>query len=136
MVRSRGAKVNREVASTTLGRGTNFVGVMKFGRSLRIEGHFEGRIDSSGFLYISSGAEVKADISVGSVVIGGTVTGDIVATNSLELVGSGAVFGNIKTSSIRIEDGVLFEGKCDMLRDSEELDVFSGDFEKHRKSID
>ena len=63
-----------EKISTTLGKETVFKGTMKFSESLKIDGNFEGDIESSGFLYIEEGAEVKADIKVRAVVVGGVCT--------------------------------------------------------------
>jgi cytoskeletal protein CcmA (bactofilin family) len=66
-----------EKISTTLGRETNFHGILKFRESLKIDGKFEGEIESPGFLYVENGAVVKANIKVGSIVIGGVVRGNV-----------------------------------------------------------
>ena len=66
-----------ERISTTLGRETVFKGTMNFSESLKIDGNFEGDIESSGFLYIEEGAMIKADIKVRAVVVGGIVHGNI-----------------------------------------------------------
>jgi cytoskeletal protein CcmA (bactofilin family) len=112
---------------TTLGRETVFNGVMNFKESLKIDGKFDGKIDSVGFLYIEDGAEVVADIKARSIVVGGVVRGNIVATDSLEMLDSGKVFGNVRTSRLRIADGVVFEGKCEMIKDPNLVDIFSAD---------
>ena len=124
-----------EKTRTTLGAETVFDGVMRFTESLKIDGHFKGEIESSGFLYIEKGAKVSADIKVKSLVIGGIVHGNIIATDSLEMLDSGEVFGNVKTSRLRIADGVIFEGKCEMIKDPESLDVFAGDVEKLKRTV-
>ena len=58
---------------TILGKETAFKGSMKFKNSLKIDGNFEGTIESEGFLYIEDGAVVNADITVDSLVIGGII---------------------------------------------------------------
>lgn len=110
---------------TTLGKETRFNGVMRFKDSLKIDGRFEGEIISSGFLYVEHGAEIKADIKVGSVVIGGVVHGNIEAVDKLEMLSTGKVYGNIKTKVLKIADGVVFEGKCEMIKNSDTIDIFS-----------
>ncbi len=132
---ARDTDIGIEKIRTTLGAQTVFDGILRFTRSLKIDGNFKGEIQSTGFLYIEKGAKVSADIKVKSLVIGGVVHGNIIATDSLEMLDSGEVFGNVKTSRLRIADGVIFEGKCEMIKDSESLDVFAGDVEKLKKTI-
>jgi cytoskeletal protein CcmA (bactofilin family) len=114
-----------EKITTTLGKETSFNGVLRFKESLKIDGAFEGEIESPGFLYIENGATVKANIKVGSVVVGGVVRGNIEASERLEMLTTGKVFGNIRTAKLNIADGVVFEGKCEMIKNPEKLDIFS-----------
>ncbi len=123
-----------ERISTTLGRETEFNGVMRFRDSLKIDGTFSGEIVSSGFLYIEQGASVTANIRVGSVVVGGTVHGNIEATEKLEMLSSGKVYGNIRTAKLKIADGVVFEGKCEMIKNPQAINIFSGPVEQLKKT--
>jgi len=123
-----------ERISTTLGRETEFNGVMRFHDSLKIDGTFSGEIISSGFLYIEQGASVTANIRVGSVVVGGTVHGNIEAAEKLEMLSSGKVYGNIRTAKLKIADGVVFEGKCEMIKNPQAINIFSGPVEQLKKS--
>jgi cytoskeletal protein CcmA (bactofilin family) len=109
---------------TILGKETAFKGSMKFKNSLKIDGNFEGTIESEGFLYIEDGAVVNADITVDSLVIGGIVHGNVIARKKLELLSSAQLFGNIKTVKLKIEDGVVFDGKCEMIKNAETIDIF------------
>ncbi|HUX20033.1 MAG TPA: polymer-forming cytoskeletal protein [Spirochaetia bacterium] len=120
---------------TTLGKETVFSGTMRFSKSLKIDGKFEGEIISSGFLYIEEGAEVKANIKVKSIVIGGIVHGNIEATDKLEMLDSGQVYGNVRTSKLKIADGVVFEGKCEMIKDPDTVDIFAGPAEKLKSNL-
>ncbi len=123
-----------EKISTTLGKETSFNGVMRFKDSLKIDGTFTGEIVSTGFLYIENGASVTANIRVGSVVIGGTVKGNVEATEKLEMLATGKVFGNIRTAKLKIADGVVFEGKCEMIKNPQGLNIFSGPVEQLKKA--
>ena len=124
-----------EKITTTLGKGTNFSGTMNFESSLKIDGNFQGKVISPGFLYIEKGAVVNADIDVGSVVIGGYVKGNVTAKKNLELLGTGELHGDIRTAKLKIADGVVFEGKCEMIRDGEEIDIFSGKVDELKKKV-
>jgi cytoskeletal protein CcmA (bactofilin family) len=123
-----------ERITTTLGRETEFNGVMRFRDSLKIDGTFSGEIVSSGFLYVEQGASITANIRVGSVVVGGTVKGNIEATEKLEMLATGKVYGNIRTGKLKIADGVVFEGKCEMIRNPQAINVFSGSVEQLKKT--
>lgn len=115
-------------AMTTLGKETRFSGTLRFREPLRILGKFDGEIDSKGILFIDRESELKVRrIRAMSVVVGGTVHGDIEAVEKLELLSTAKVYGNIKTSKLRIADGVIFEGKCEMLDDSARFSPFSPD---------
>jgi cytoskeletal protein CcmA (bactofilin family) len=120
---------------TTLGKETVFAGVMRFTESLQINGNLKGEIISTGTLYIEEGAVIDADIQVGSVVIAGVVNGNIIATDKLEIMTSGKVYGNIRTARLRIADGVVFKGKCEMIRDPKTVDIFSARVEKLKKTV-
>jgi len=123
-----------EKITTTLGKETNFSGILKFRESLKIDGKFEGEIESPGFLYIENGAVVKANIKVGSVVVGGVVRGNIEASERLEMLATGRVYGNIRTAKLNIADGVVFEGKCEMIKNPEAVNIFSAPVEQLKKT--
>ncbi|MGA2640304.1 MAG: polymer-forming cytoskeletal protein [Spirochaetia bacterium] len=124
-----------ERITTTLGRETDFNGVMRFKDSLKIDGSFSGEIVSTGFLYVEQGASITANIRVGSVVVGGTVKGNIEATEKLEMLSTGKVFGNIRTAKLKIADGVVFEGKCEMIKNPQAVNVFAGPVDQLKKNV-
>ena len=98
-----------------LGRGTEFEGVLAFEGCVRIDGRFVGRIHSDGILILGDGAEVDAGIEVGTLIVrGGTLRGDVVARQLIEIHAEGAVHGDIAAPQIDIDKGCVFEGKCTM----------------------
>jgi cytoskeletal protein CcmA (bactofilin family) len=100
--------------TTLLGRGSEFEGKLSFEGTVRIDGKLTGEIFTDDVLIIGEGAEVKAEINVGSIVIEGTVHGNIHAKRSVEIHTPAKVRGNIITPSLFIEKGVLFDGNCQM----------------------
>lgn len=112
--------------ATTLGKETTFAGTLRFKDSLRIKGVFEGEIDAMGRLYIDADAVVSARrIRATNVVVGGMVRGDIEAADRLEMLPSAKVYGNVRTAKLRIADGVVFEGTCEMIRDPGTFNPFA-----------
>ncbi|HEY8830269.1 MAG TPA: polymer-forming cytoskeletal protein, partial [Candidatus Limnocylindria bacterium] len=65
-------------------------------------------------LIIGEGAKVTADITCGSVVINGEVTGNIKATEMVELHKPAKVKGDISTPSLMVDKGVQFDGSSKM----------------------
>ncbi len=116
--------------ATTLGAETSFRGTLRFKDSLRIRGKFQGEIDAVGRLYIDPEAEVDVkNIRATSIIIGGTVHGNIEAADRIEMLPSAKVYGNVRTARLRIADGVIFEGSCEMIRDPGSFSPFSGSSE-------
>ncbi len=112
--------------ATTLGKETSFSGTLRFKDSLRIKGKFEGEIDAMGRLIIDADAVVNARrIRATSVIVGGTVHGDIEAADRLEMLPTARVYGNVRTAKLRIADGVVFEGNCEMIRDPSSFSPFA-----------
>ena len=78
---------------------------------------------------------VTANIKVGSIVIGGIIRGNVEATEKLEMLTTGQVFGNIRTAKLKIADGVVFEGKCEMIKSPEAVDIFSAPVDQLKKAV-
>jgi cytoskeletal protein CcmA (bactofilin family) len=93
-------------------------GDISFRDMLRVNGHVAGTIYSkAGTLIIDNSAEVDANIEVAIANISGTVHGDIVAHERVELGPSAKIYGNIWTRSIAIKDGAIFDGVCTMIEE-------------------
>ena len=117
----------RDIKEGTLsgfvGNGTSVTGEATFKAMLRVDGHLSGRISSgSGTLIVGANGKVDANIEVAIAVIHGTINGDIIATQRLELGRAAKVNGNIQTPSLVIEQGGIFEGSCKMLQMSAAAD--------------
>lgn len=105
-----------ERVETTFSSTTSFNGTLRFDTSLRIEGRFRGKILSKGHLIVGENAKINANIKADSIVIAGEVKGDVEANDRLEMLPSGKLYGNIKTKKLKMADGVVFEGTCQMLK--------------------
>ena len=112
--RRRVERAADEPVPTTLAHDTHLKGTLRFDSTLRIDGRFDGEIRSDGRLLIGESATVHASIDVGSAVIGGTVRGDVKAADSIELLATARVFGDVGTARLIVADGAVFEGELDM----------------------
>ncbi len=83
--------------------------------NLRINGSFEGKLETCGSLTIGENANVRADIQGDKVIIAGKVTGNLIVTESLSLIPPAVVLGNVQTPVLSIADGAVIDGKIRML---------------------
>lgn len=93
-----------------LGPGSVIEGKVSFQGQVRIDGTFTGEITTTDLLIIGEQAKVAAEISCGSAVVSGEVTGNIKASESVELHMPARVRGDIATPSLSIDRGVVFNG--------------------------
>ena len=106
---------------TLVGNGTLFEGTLQSRESICVEGVVRGKISCEGSVIIGENGKVDADVFADTVVLSGEVNGNIVAKTKLEITTNGKLKGNIKTGSLVIAEGVLFEGKCQMITEESEI---------------
>lgn len=115
-----GTHTIKQRASNAFFDGPELDGELTFKEMLRVSGYIAGRVCSQkGTLIVDSMARVDADVEVAVAVIGGTVNGDIVAHQRVELGPEARINGNIWTQSLAIQPGAVFEGVCRMLQPKE-----------------
>lgn len=100
--------------TTLLGRGSQFSGRLAFDGALRIDGRFSGEIHSDGLLVVGPEAEIEAEIEVGGLLVQGRITGNITASESIELRAPGRVNGKLICPQLIVEKGVILNGSCEM----------------------
>jgi len=99
-----------------LGRGTKFQGKLIFEGRIRIDGEFSGEVFSQDVLILGENAEVRAEIEVGTLIVrGASLWGNVRASQLVEIYAPSRIFGDIQTSQIFLDKGVIFEGNCTML---------------------
>jgi cytoskeletal protein CcmA (bactofilin family) len=103
-----------EDINTILGKETSFKGVLTYEGTVKIDGKVEGEIIAKDTLIIGEDAEINAEIKVGRLISRGKIKGNIIVKERAEFLAPAVLHGNIQTPVIIIEDGVVFEGKCDM----------------------
>ena len=97
-----------------LGVDALFKGTLSFDGTVRIDGKFEGNVDTSDTLVIGETGDVLADVKAGTVICKGKMKGTIVASKKIEMHPSSKIIGNIHTPALNIELGAVLDGICDM----------------------
>ena len=103
------------------GASTRFEGRLTSDGNIRVDGVFEGTIETAGNVIIGEQARVMADIVANGVQVWGAVKGNITATGRLEILSSGRVWGDIKVAALLIDEGGVFRGQCAMQAEGEPL---------------
>jgi len=99
-----------DIINSTIGPGSSFSGKFYISGSLRIDGKFEGDIKTDDELVVGVTGKVKTDIFARSVVIAGTVIGNITASEEVKLLETAKVLGDITAPAISIQRGVVSVG--------------------------
>ena len=98
-----------------IGAGTIIEGNVVFSGGLRVDGDVRGNIScqngQEGTLVVSEKASVEGAISVGHVVINGTVIGPVSAGESLELLPAARVTGDVEYHQIEMQQGAVIQGR-------------------------
>ena len=89
--------------------------------NLRINGTFEGVLNTKGSLMISEQAVINADITGESIVVAGKVSGNITALKDLKLISPARVIGDIRSPLLSIAEGAIFDGTSRMLSKADDL---------------
>tara|TARA_B100001248_G_scaffold262718_2_gene261467 strand:+ start:13646 stop:14005 length:360 start_codon:yes stop_codon:yes gene_type:complete len=93
-----------------LDKGARFEGQLSFEGTVRIGGRFKGEIFTKDTLVISEEAEVEGQIEADTVIISGYVQGHIFARRKVLMYPPATFKGTVTTPSLKIDEGVLFEG--------------------------
>ena len=100
--------------NTIIGEGTTLKGDVKVEGSVQVDGDFDGTIEASDTLVVGETGKVEGDATVANAVIGGKMYGNVFASGKIELQRGSQLLGDIKTRGLVIEDGVVFQGNCQM----------------------
>ncbi len=121
----REKKVYKKFAGANFGillrQGTEYEGKILHPGGLRVEGRFKGEIVLKETLLVEPTGAVSGKISAETVVCRGTIEGDIQTLNRVLICQGGKVRGDIFTPSIHVEEGALFDGRCTMPRQPQEV---------------
>ena len=116
------AKVEPVVNANSVSRistGTIIKGEIVSPYDIRIDGTFEGKVQSKGRVVIGETAVIKGDILCENIDLWGKVEGNIVVKDTLALKEGCKVDGNLHIRRLSVELGATFNGGCKMISESE-----------------
>lgn len=112
--------------------GTIIKGEMQSPYDIRIDGTFEGKVQSKGRVVVGESANVKGDIICENIDLWGKMEGNVFVKNTLALKDGCVVDGSLNVKRISVELGASFNGNCRMITE-EEFDKIAGVEVKEQK---
>lgn len=113
----------RSELTAFIDEGSDLEGRYSFRGTVMLNGRFKGEIESNDTLIIGERGVVHADIRAGRVLVSGEVTGNVTATERVELKRTARIFGDVEAPVIVVEEGTHFEGHCRMTKPSPVAEV-------------
>jgi len=117
----------QESTKVNIGKSVVIKGELSGSEDLTIEGQVDGKIElRQNVLTIGPNGRIKAEVNAKAVVVQGEVTGNITASEKIDIRDAGSVDGDLAAPRIAIADGAHFRGSIDMKRDSKSAQPAAG----------
>lgn len=100
--------------ATVIGQGIVIEGDISSDEAVIVAGTVRGKLTVDGPVTIEPGAVVEADIGASTLSVGGAVTGNVSASERVDLLHGGRLVGDVKAARLTIADGAVFKGNVDM----------------------
>jgi cytoskeletal protein CcmA (bactofilin family) len=98
------------------GRDSVFEGKMTFQGLFQLDGTFQGEISGDGTLILGETAIVRGKLGTRTIIVKGFVEGEVHAHGRVEIHSTGKVYGTLVSPKLKINEGGILEGQCEMER--------------------
>jgi cytoskeletal protein CcmA (bactofilin family) len=106
--------------NVNIGKSVFIKGELSGSEDLTIEGNVEGRIElKENTLTIGPNGKIRAEVFAKQVIVLGEVTGNVTATEKVDIRDNGSVDGDVTSPRVAIAEGAHFRGAIDMQRASQ-----------------
>ena len=116
---SKTVSISSETIETIIGSQTRFKGNVKTDKPLKIDGYFEGTIESTNLVIISETGEFKGDLSCRELQLVGSGDGKVNCSELIQFANTGKFVGDVITRSIITVPGSILHGTCKMIFDQQ-----------------
>ena len=106
-------------AETIVGVDVTIKGNFKSPSNITVNGTVKGQVDTKTDVMVGEKATVEGSVNAKKVTVSGLIQGNVEARESLEIMPTGKIFGDITTSNLIIQSGALFVGKSAMAENGE-----------------
>ena len=103
----------------TIEKNTTFVGNFVSESDFRVDGTFEGSIETKGKIVIGEKGSINGTIVCNSADIAGNFTGNLQVKDLLSVESTGSVEGDVTISKLIVESGAIFNANSSMKEEKE-----------------
>ena len=106
------SSINTEGLTCIIAKGTVIDGKITSTENMRIDGKINGQVVCDKRLVMDAGGVVEGDVQAGESTIKGRVVGTVTVKDTLHLLESSFIKGDIKAKKLHVEEGAKYDGKC------------------------
>jgi cytoskeletal protein CcmA (bactofilin family) len=110
---------------TIVGNDTRIAGKVSVKGTIRIDGIVEGDVQAD-WVVVGVSGKILGNTRARGMVVGGSVEGNIEATEMVELKEKGTMVGEIRAPKLAISEGAVFDGHARMKDDAEAAGIQEG----------
>jgi cytoskeletal protein CcmA (bactofilin family) len=110
---------------TIVGDGTRIAGEVDVKGTIRVDGIVEGDVQAD-WVVVGETGKIRGNIRTRGMVVGGSVEGNIQATETVELREKATMVGEIHTPKLGVSEGAVFDGRARMKSDAEPAGIQEG----------
>ena len=103
---------NTEGLTCIIAKGTVIEGKITSTENMRIDGKIKGQVLCDKRLVMDAEGVIEGDVQAGESTIKGKVIGTVSVINTLHLLESSFIKGDIKAKKLHVEEGAKYDGKC------------------------
>jgi len=110
---------------TIVGNETRITGKVDVNGTIRVDGIVEGDVQAD-WVVVGETGKIRGNTRTRGMVVGGSVEGNIEATETVELRQKATMVGEIHTPKLGISEGAVFDGRAWMKSDTEPAGIQEG----------
>lgn len=110
------------VINSILGPGSSIKGDIKVNGFIRVDGDIDGNLETTGNVIVGQKARIQGNVTAKTITVGGIIKGNITAAESVLLLSTSVVLGDIISRKIKAEENVIVNGHCIALTDDVAFD--------------
>ena len=103
----------REARESIISSEITITGKIDGTGSVRLIGRFEGDVHIQGDLTVDAGAKLTGSVRAASVAIGGEIEGNIESAESVEILSTGVLNGDLKAGTLTVASGSRMRGRVE-----------------------
>jgi cytoskeletal protein CcmA (bactofilin family) len=105
--------VSREAKESVISGEITITGKIDGAGHVRLLGRFEGDVHIEGDLTLEAGAKLKGSVRAASVTIGGEIDGNIESAESVEILSTGVLNGDLTAGTLTVASGSRMRGRVE-----------------------